>query len=64
MHLTEWCTVCHLFYPQGESINDHIPRIYVLVDNTIHILQSLGSAAFMAKTDLKSAFLTALSGFL
>ena len=51
----------HLSYPQGTSINDHIPKdpfslSYVRVDDAISILQSLGRGAFMAKTDLKSAF--------
>ena len=51
----------YLSYPLGASINDHIPKdpyslSYVRVDDAIHILQSLGRGAFMAKTDLKSAF--------
>ncbi|XP_068698004.1 uncharacterized protein [Montipora foliosa] len=60
-HSTEWRTIYHLSYPLGASINDHIPKdpyslSYVRVDDAIHILQSLGREAFMAKTDLKSAF--------
>ena len=60
-HSTEWRTIYHLSYPPGDSINDHIPKdpsslSYVRVDDAIHILQSLGKGAFMAKTDLKSAF--------
>ena len=60
-HSTEWRTIYHLSYPLGASINDHIPKdpyslSYVRVDDAIHILQSLGRGAFMAKTDLKSAF--------
>ena len=60
-HSTEWRTIYHLSYPQGTSINDHIPKdpfslSYVRVDDAISILQSLGRGVFMAKTDLKSAF--------
>ena len=60
-HSTDWRTIYHLSYPQGDSINDYIPKnpyslSYVRVDDAIHILQSLGRGAFMAKTDLKSAF--------
>ena len=60
-HSTEWRTIYHLAYRQGTSINDHIPKdpfslSYVRVDDAISILQSLGRGAFMAKTDLKSAF--------
>ena len=60
-HSTEWRTIYHLSFPQGTSINDHIPKdpyslSYVRVDDAIRILQSLGRGAFMAKTDLKSAF--------
>lgn len=60
-HSSEWRTIYHLSYPEGNSINDHIPKDpytlqYVRVDDAIHILQSLGPGSFMAKTDLKSAF--------
>ena len=53
--------IYHLSYPQGDSINDPIPKdpyslSYVRVDDAINIIQSLGTGAFMAKTDLKSAF--------
>ena len=51
----------HLSYPEGDSINDHIPKDpyslqYVCVNNAIMILLSLGPGSFVAKTDLKSAF--------
>ena len=54
-------TIYHLPYPEGDSINDLIPKDpyalqYIRVDNAIHILKSLGLSLFMAKTDLKSAF--------
>ena len=60
-HSSEWRTIYHLSYPEGDSINDHIPKDpyalqYVRVDDAIRILQSLGRGSFMAKTDLKSAF--------
>ena len=60
-HSTDWRTIYHLSYPEGDSINDYIPEDpyslqYVRVDDAIQILQSLGPGAFMAKTDLKSAF--------
>ena len=60
-HSTEWRTIYHLSYPPGDSVNDHIPKDpyslqYVRVDDAISILKSLGPGAYMAKTDLKSAF--------
>ena len=60
-HSSDWRTIYHLSYPQGNSINDHIAKdpyslSYVRVDDAIQILQSLGKGAYMAKTDLKSAF--------
>ena len=60
-HSPEWRTIYHLSFPQGTSSNDHIPKdpyslSYVRVDDAIRILQSLGRGAFMAKTDLRSAF--------
>ena len=60
-HSTEWRTIYHLSYRPGDSVNGHIPKDpyslqYVRVDDAISILKSLGSGAYMAKTDLKSAF--------
>ena len=60
-HYSEWRTIYHLSYQEGDSINDHIPKDpyalqYVRVDDAIRILQSLGPGSFMAKTDLNSAF--------
>ena len=60
-HSPEWRTIYHLSYPEGDSINDYIPKDpyslqYVRVDDAIRILQSLGQGSYMAKTDLKSAF--------
>ena len=50
----------HLSYPEGDSVNDHIPKDpytlqYFRVDGAIRILKSLGLGSFMAKSDLKSA---------
>ena len=60
-HSTDWRTIYHLSYPEGDSINDYIPKDpyslqYVRVDDAIRIIKSLGPGSFMAKTDLKSAF--------
>ena len=60
-HSSEWRTIYHLSYPEGDSINDYIPKDlyslqYVRVDDAISALQSLGQGSYMAKTDLKSAF--------
>ena len=60
-HSVEWRTIYHLSYPEGDSVNDHIPKDpyslqYVRVDDAIAILRFLGPGSFMAKTDLKSAF--------
>ena len=60
-HSSEWSTIYHLSFPEGDSINDDIHKDkcslqYVRVDDAIRILQRLGKGAFMAKTDLKSAF--------
>ena len=57
----EWRTNYHLSYPPGDSVNDYIPKDpyslqYIRVDDAISILKSLGPRAYMAKTDLKSAF--------
>ena len=50
-HSTEWRTIYHLSFPQGTSINDHIPKdpyslSYVQVDDAIRILQSMGKGSF------------------
>ena len=60
-HSSEWRTIYHLSYPEGDSINDHIPKDpyslqYIRVDDAIFILKSLGPGSYMAKTDLKCAF--------
>ena len=60
-HSSDWRTIYHLSYPEGDSINDYIPKEpyaiqYVRVDDAIRILLSLGQGPYMAKTDQKSAF--------
>ena len=60
-HSREWRTIYHLSYPEGDTINDRIPKDpyslqYVRVDDVIAILRSLGPGSFMAKMDLKSPF--------
>ena len=56
-HPNEWQTIYHLSYPEGDSVNDHIPKDpytlqYVRVDDAIRILKSLGPRSFMAKKKL------------
>ena len=56
-----WRIINHLSAPQGSSINDYIDPLecslhYCTIDEAIHICQSLGRGALMAKVDLKSAF--------
>ena len=53
-HSSEWRTIYHLSYPEGDSINNHIPKDpyalqYVWVDDAIRILQSLGLGCFYDK---------------
>ena len=60
-HSSHWHTFYHLSYPEGDSINDYIPKEpyalqYVRVDDAIRILLSLGPGSYVAKTGLKSAF--------
>ena len=60
-HSSDWRTIYHISYLEGDSINDYIPKEpyalrYVRVDDAIRILLSLGLGSYMAKTDLKSAF--------
>ena len=51
----------HLSYPEGESINDGIDRLYCTVhyasfDEEVKLVVHVGKGAFMAKTDVESAF--------
>ena len=60
---TPWNGALSITYPIPwvDSINNHFPKDpyslqHVRVDDAISILKSLGPGAYMAKTDLKSAF--------
>ena len=51
----------HLSYPEGESINDGIDRLYCTVhyasfDEEVKLVVHVGKGAFMVKTDVESAF--------
>lgn len=57
----EWRLITHLSFPKGESINDGIPESlskvkYSSFDHAIDLVQNVNDQAFMAKTDIKSAF--------
>ena len=61
-HSDKYRTIFHLSYPKsGCSINSSINKedfslTYVTVDDAIQAIQRLGEGAFMAKTDIESAF--------
>ena len=51
----------HLSYPEGDSINDFISQDntrvnYASVEDAIKLVKQAGRCAYMAKTDIKSAF--------
>ena len=53
--------ITHLSSPEGSSINDGIQSqfsnvSYASVEDAIKILIKLGNSAYLAKTDIKSAF--------
>lgn len=53
-HSSDWRTIYHLSYPEGDSINDYIPKEpyalqYVRVDDAIRILLSLGQGSYRQK---------------
>ena len=57
----KWRMIHHLSAPQGNSINDFIPREqyslhYATIDDAVASLLKLGVGALMAKVDLRSAF--------
>ena len=57
----KWCTILHLSYTEGDSINDFIPKAdytlhYVTVDTAISIINTLGQGAWLSKVDIESAF--------
>ena len=57
----EWRLITHLSFPHGESINDGIPEEicsvkYLSFDNAVDLVVKHGKGAWLAKTDIKSAF--------
>lgn len=57
----EFRLIHNLSYPEGNSINDHIPDHlctvqYQSVDTAISLIQQLGPGAFLAKTDIENAY--------
>ena len=57
----EWRLITHLSFPSGNSINDGIPAEiatvkYATFDSAVELVQQVGSGAFLAKCDIKSAF--------
>ena len=58
--LSECCLTHHLTYPSGSSVHDFIPEDcssvhYASINDAISVIKRMG-AAFIAKTDAKSAF--------
>ncbi len=57
----EYRLIHHLSFPEGESINDWIPRemckvVYSTFDKAVQLTSQCGKGALMAKCDIKSAF--------
>ena len=57
----EFRLIHHLSYPKGTSVNDGIPDYlstvsYATVDTAIKEIKKLGKGAFIAKSDIESAF--------
>lgn len=57
----EFRLIHHLSYPEGLSINAHIPRDlctvqYQTIDTAIAAIKNIGVGALLAKTDLESAY--------
>ena len=57
----QYRVIHHLSFPKGKSVNDGIPEEYSSVKyssvgQAIHSIVKLGSGAFLAKTDIQSAF--------
>ena len=58
---SEFCLIHHLSYPDGSSVNDHIPHErssihYTTISNAISVIKQAGAGCFTTKTDVKSAF--------
>ena len=57
----KWHTILHLSYPDGDSVNFHIPKDeyslhYVTVDKAISIIKELGPGAWLSKVDIEEVF--------
>ena len=57
----KWRTILHLSYPEGDSVNDFIPKedfslSYVTVDTAIAINKKLGPGSLLSKVDIESTF--------
>ena len=57
----EYRLIHHLSYPSGDSVNDFIdPDLcsvqYTSFDEAVHMVQDLGRACLLGKSDIKSAF--------
>ena len=57
----EFRIIHHLSFPEGRSINSHIPKIasrvtYANVDDAIRLIRRSGRGCALAKTDIKNAF--------
>lgn len=57
----EFRLIHHLSFPEGHSINSHIPNIassvhYANIDDAIRLVQCSGRGCALAKTDIKNAF--------
>ena len=57
----KWHAILHLSYPDGDSINFHIPKDeyslhYVTVDKAISIIKQLGPGTLLGKVDIEEAF--------
>ena len=58
---SEFRLIHHLSYPNGTSVNDHIPQEcssvrYASISDAISAMKKEGAGCFLAKTDIKSAF--------
>ena len=57
----EFRLIHHLSFPEGKSINSHIPQIassvhYANIDDAIRLIRRTGRGCALAKTDIKNAF--------
>ena len=60
-NLGEFRLIHHLSFPKGSSVNDGIPlehsRVcYATIGDAINHIKTVGTDAYLAKTDIKSAF--------